>query len=607
MVAQAEFVTRDQIAVEDTWDLTTIYIDDAAWDADLAAARALLVAAAAHRGALSESAERLSRALDDSMALRETLERLFVYARLRLDEDTSNSESIGRQDRVTAFSIEAGQALAFFDPEVLAIPEERMSVFLAEPALAPYRHVLNDLLRNRPHVRSVEIEELLAQSADLARAPRDAFSALDNADLDYGTVSDEQGLPVKLTKGRYQLLLESKNRDVRRSAFEAHLGAYQAHQYTLAALHAASVRKDVFYARAHGHASAREAALFAHNIPTTVYDSLITATREAKPAIERYHALRRRALGVDELALYDTYVPLAPEPERRYDYQDAVDVVLRGVEPLGDLYVSELARGFRNRWVDVHETKGKRGGAYSWGAYGRPPVILMNWNGTTDHVFTLAHEAGHAMHSFLADRAQPFHDAQYSIFLAEIASTLNEVLLTWELLRQLPDEDVKERFAILNRLADTISGTLIRQTMFAEFEQRTHEIAERGEPLTLDTLNDIYGDVFAAYIPGVRIDELTRLGWSRVPHFYSAFYVFQYATGISAAIAIAQAIRDEGQPAVDRFIRMLEAGGSAYSLDILRNAGVDLESPEPVRAALTEYDATVKELTRLADLGALDV
>ena len=491
MVAQAELVTRDQVAVEDTWDLTTIYRDDAAWDADLVAARELLTVAASHRGSLGETVERLRRALDNSMALRETLERLFVYARLRLDENTSNSEAIGRQDRVTAFSIEAGQAMAFFDPEVLAIPEERIAAFLADAELTPYRHLLDDLLRNRPHVRSVEVEELLAQSADLARAPRDTYTALDNADLDYGTVSDEQGLPVKLTKGRYQLLLENKNRQVRRNAFEAHFGAYQAHQYTLASLHAASVRKDVFYARAHSHASAREAALFAHNIPTTVYDSLITATRESRSAIMRYYDLRRRALGIDDLALYDTYVPLAPEPERRYDYHEAVDTVLRGVAALGESYVDELAAGLRGRWVDVHETKGKRGGAYSWGAYGRPPVILMNWNGTIDHVFTLAHEAGHAMHSFLADRAQPFHDAQYSIFLAEIASTLNEVLLTWDLLRELPEDDVKQRFAILNRLADTISGTLIRQAMFAEFEQRTHEIAERGEPLTLETLNDI--------------------------------------------------------------------------------------------------------------------
>jgi oligoendopeptidase F len=279
---------------------------------------------------------------------------------------------------------------------------------------------------------------------------------------------------------------------------------------------------------------------------------------------------------------------------------------LRGVEPLGEAYVSDLAEGLRGRWVDVRETKGKRSGAYSWGAYGRPPVILMNWNGTLDHVFTLTHEAGHALHSLYSDRAQPFHDAQYSIFLAEIASTINEVLLTWRLLRELPEDDVKERFAILNRLADNISGTLIRQAMFAEFEMRTHAAAERGEPLTLDTLNQLYGELIDAYLPGVLNDDRAKQNWSRVPHFYSAFYVYQYATGISAALALARAIRDEGGPAVERFLEFLKAGGSDYSLEILKRAGVDLTSPEPVRAALAEFDATVTELTRLADLGGLE-
>jgi oligoendopeptidase F len=606
LVAQAELLTRDQVPVAETWDLTTIYRDESAWESDLADARDLLTAAAGHRDHLAESASRLRQALDDSMALRETLERLFVYARLRLDEDTADTDSIGRLDRVTAFSIEAGQALAYFDPEVLAMPEERLQSFIADPLLATYHHLLDDLLRHRPHTRSIEVEELLAQSADLARAPRDTFSALDNADLEYGMVTDENGEQVKLTKGRYQLLLECKNREVRRNAFETLMAAYEAHRFTLASVHASSVRKDVFFARARGHESSREAALFSYNIPDSVYDSLIAAAKEVRPAIEHYHDLRRRALGIDDLALYDLYVPLAPEPERRFEYDEAVDVVLRGVEALGDTYVRDLGGGLRGRWVDVRETKGKRSGAYSWGAYGRPPVILMNWNGTIDHVFTLAHEAGHAMHSYYADRARPFHDAQYSIFLAEIASTLNEILLTWQLLRELPEDDVKERFAILTRLADTISGTLIRQSMFAEFEQRTHETAERGDPLTLDTLNEIYGDVFESFVPGVQNDDRTKLGWSRVPHFYGAFYVYQYATGISAAFALARAIRDEGQPAVDRYLGMLEAGGSDYPLNILREAGVDLASPEPVRAALAEFDATVAELTRLADLGALE-
>ena len=606
MSVQAELVTRDQVSVLETWDLTTIYADEAKWEADFDRARELTAMAASHRGHLGDSAERLKLAIEDSLAVRELLERLYVYGRLKLDENTSDSDSLGRMDRATALSIEVGEALAYFDPEVIAIPADRWQSFISREELKPYLHVLDDLRRHAPHTRSIEVEELLAQITDLSRAPREIFSALDNADLEYGTVIDAEGNEVKLTKGRYQVLIESKDRTVRKNAFETLMSAYEAHQHTLASIHASSVRKDVFYAKARNHPTSRDAALFGYNIPGSVYDSLLTAAKEARPAIERYHALRRRALGIDDLALYDLYVQLAPEPERTYTYNEAVDVVARGVAALGNDYVNDLVSGLRGRWVDVRETKGKRSGAYSWGAYGRPPVILMNWNGTIDHVFTLAHEAGHAMHSFYADRAKPYHDAQYSIFLAEIASTINEILLTWQLLRETPDEEVKGRFAILNRLADTISGTLVRQAMFAEFELKTHEVAERGEPLTLESLCNAYGEVFGAYVPGVLNDERTKLGWSRVPHFYGAFYVFQYATGISAAVALARAIRDEGEPATERFLNMLRAGGADYPLNILREPGVDLESPEPVRQALNEFDATIAELEHLADRGALE-
>jgi oligoendopeptidase F len=606
LVAQLELLTRESVPVEETWDLTTIYADEDAWQTDLNCVPALIAAASAHRGHLAESPRRLRAALDDTMALRERFERLFVYARLRLDENTADAESLGRIDRISALSIKAGEATAFFDPEVLAMPEATLDGFIADPLLADYHFLLDDLKRNRAHTRSEEIEQILAQSSDLARAPREIFGALDNADLEYGTVEGEDGALVKLTKSRYQLLLENKNRDVRRRTFETFLSAYEAHKHTLASIHAASVRKDVFFARVRGFETAREAALFGDNIPTSVYDSLIAATREARRIIERYQSLRKRALGIDDLAMYDLYVQLGPTPERTFTYEEAIETVLRGVAALGSRYVDDLRRGLASRWVDVRETKGKRSGAYSWGAYGRPPVILLNWNGTIDHVFTLAHEAGHAMHSYYADRALPYHTAQYSIFLAEIASTINEVLLTWELLRETPEADVKGRFAILNRLADTISSTLVRQVMFADFEQRTHEVAERGEPLTLETLNEIYTDGLNAFVPGIEISEQTRLGWSRVPHFYGAFYVYQYATGISAAISLARAIRDEGEPAVERFLGMLAAGGSDYPLEILRKAGVDLSTPEPVRSALTELDGIIEELEQLAGRGALE-
>ena len=608
MVAEAkqhEVLTRDQVAREDTWNLTTIYPDEAGWDADAARLRDQVAAVVAERGQLGASVAALARVLDAAMAARLTIERLRVYANLRRDEDTGDSDAMARYERSVALAVEAGEALAFFEPELLALPAATLATLAADPALGRYAHLLDNLQRRRPHVRSVEVEEVLAQGADVARAPHDAFTALDNADLDFGRVRDESGDEIALTKARHALLLRSKNRDVRRGAHEALVGEYHAHRHTLAALHAASVRTDVFRARVRHHPSARAAALFDDNIPAAVYDSLVAAVREARPTLERAMALRQRVLGVDRLAGYDLAVTLSPEPERRYGYREAVDIVLGGLESLGERYVDDLRAGFDARWVDVHETKGKRSGAYSWGVYGAPPVILMNWNGTINDVFTLAHEAGHAMHSFYADRAQPYHDAGYSIFLAEIASTVNEVLLGWHLLDRTPADDRLGRFALLNRFADAYFGTVVRQTMFAEFEDRTHAQVEAGTPLTLDALNDAYAELFANYTPGVEVDDLVRGLWGRVPHFYRAFYVFQYATGMSAAIAIARMLRDEGAPAQERYLGMLTAGGSDYSLPTLARAGVDLASPEPVRAGLAEYERVVAEMERLVADGAL--
>lgn len=605
MVAQVEVLTRDQVPVEETWDLTTLYQTDAAWEEAAQRAKALIATAAAHRGRLGESAAKLRQVLDDVMAAHQVIERLNVYANLRRDEDTADSESLARYERATGIAIEGGQALAFLQPEILTIPEDRLVGFMADPVLATYRHLLDDINRRRPHIRSIEVEEVLAQGAEVTRTARDAFSALDNADLTFGTVRDDEGREIELTKGRYMMLLESKDRNVRRMAYDALIGAYDAHKHTISSIHGASVRKDVFHARVRRHESAREAALFDDNIPLAVYDSLIAATREARPAIERYLGLRGRILGVEPLEVYDLYVPLATLPERTYRYREAVGVVLDGLSLLGADYVTDLGGGFAARWVDVHETKGKRSGAYSWGTFGAPPVILLNWNGTMDHVFTLAHEAGHAMHSLYSTGSQPYHDAHYPIFLAEVASTVNEVLLTWKLLDDTPEADAGTRFSILNRFADTIYTTLVRQTMFAEFEQRTHELVESGEPLTLAALNDTYGDVVAAYSPGVNVDEPAKLGWSRVPHFYRAFYVFQYATGISSAIAIARSIRTDGAAAATRYREMLRAGGADYPMAILQRAGVDLTTPEPVREALREFDRTVAEMERLHAAGGV--
>ena len=600
-----DILTRDQVSVDDTWDLSTIYPNEADWQGDAAAVAPQIEAVTRWRDRLGESVATLADALADEMALRLTIERLRVYAQLRRDEDTGSSEAMARFERSVALAVEADAALAFVEPELLALPTERLDELARSPELATYAHLLDDLRRRRPHVRSVEVEEVLAQGSDISRAPSDAFTALDNADLNYGRVRDETGAEITLTKARHALLLRAKDRTLRRASHETFSAAYLAHQHTLAALHGASVRADLFAAKVRHHPSAREAALFDTNIPTRVYDRLIDAVRAARPILARYLDLRRRLLGLDRLESYDLQVPLSPEPERRYDYREAVAIVLGGLAPLGQRYVNDLRAGLDARWVDVHETKGKRSGAYSWGAYGAPPVILMNWNGTIRDVFTLAHEAGHAMHSLYSDQAQPYHDAGYPIFLAEIASTVNETLLTWHLLDETPPDDRLGRFSLLNHFADDFYGTVVRQAMFAEFEHRTHAQVEADQPLTLDSLNSLYGELYEAYTPGVAVDDAVRINWGRIPHFYRAFYVYQYATGLSAAITLARALREEGEPAQARYLALLSSGGSDYPLTLLQRAGIDLTTPDPVATGLAEFERAVAEMERLVAEGAL--
>jgi oligoendopeptidase F len=605
-LTMTDIPTRDQIATEDTWDLTTIYPDDAAWETEYASIAPGLEAAVAYRGRLGESPVVTREALDAIFGLELKITRLAVYASLRRDEDTTKTESNARYERAVVASIQAGEALAFLQPEILALPDETLAGLIAAPELETYRHILEDLERRRAHVRSEEVEEVLAQMADVSRASSEAFNALDNADLSFGEIEDEDGNTIELSKARYGMLMESHDREVRRRAFEAMASAYKSHSYTIASLHGSSVRKDVASARVRGYESALDEALFDDNMPTSVYHGLLQVVQVSKSLLERSLTLRKRALGVDQLQRYDLRVPLAKEPRRTYGYREAVDIVLDGVGVLGERYVNDLRDGFTSRWVDVHETRGKRSGAYSWGVYGSPPVMLMNWNGTISDVFTLAHEAGHAMHSFYANSTQPFHSAGYPIFLAEIASTVNEVLLTWYLLGTEAGADPVGRFSLLNRFVEGFEGTIVNQAMYADFELRTHAAAEAGQPLTLEFLNEQFGAVQAAYAPGVEVNENTAIHWARVPHFYRAYYVFQYATGLASAINIARAVRDEGDPARDRYLSMLSAGGSDYPLTLLQGAGVDLSTPQPIRIAFEEFDQVLTEMERLVDDGVLN-
>lgn len=607
MSNQSALKNRSEIPVEETWDLSGFFESDDAWEAAAERAPKDIEKVAQFRGRFSEGPAVIREALDAYYGLQITLGKVISYALLRKDEDQTNPESLVRADKAIQVNMLAAEQLSFVTPELVGLSEEEMSTAISSPELEPYRHQLEDIERGRAHVRSEEVETVLAQLGEVLGAPSDAMNALDNADIDYGTIVVENGEELHLTKGRYAVIQEGRNREIRQASSEAFHKPYLDHTFTLASLHTSSVKGDVASARIRGHESARAEAMFANNIPESVYDTLVETVRtKSTPVVDRYLQLRKRALGLDELKSYDLRVPLAPEIEKSYSFQEGVEIVLGGLGQLGDEYVDNLRQGFADRWVDVHENKGKQSGAYSWGVYGAPPVMLMNWNGTLNDVFTLAHEAGHSMHSFLSDRAQPVQYAGYSIFLAEIASTVNEVLLNWHLLGREEGQDPVQRFALLNRFADTWLGTVSRQTMFAEFEMRTHETVEAGGALVPDVLNELYGELFAQYNPGVDVDDAVRITWSRIPHFYRAFYVYQYATGMSSAINIASAVRDEGDAARERYLEMLSSGSSDYPMNVLKKAGVDLETPEPIERSIEEFDAVVTEMERLADEGVLE-
>jgi oligoendopeptidase F len=599
-------LTRDQIAIEDTWDLSSIFTSIDAWEEELTGIDAQVAKVVSYRGRLGEGPTVVKEAFDALYAAELSVYRTIVFASLARDEDVTNNDANVRFERAYAVAIRSGEQISFLEPELLALPVETLSGYAKSDVLATYHHGLEDLERKRAHVRSAEVEEVLAQFAEVSRAPSAVFDALDNSDLHFGTVTDDEGKTIELTQGRYAVLVESKNREVRKNAWETLIKPYAEHGLTISTLYGSSVRKDVVSARVRGYETVLEQALFDDNVAPAVYETLVDRVGNATDLVAKYLELRKRILGLDELHRYDLIVPLSSEPPARFEYREATEVVLDGVSRLGETYASDLRTGFGSRWVDIQESKGKRSGAYSSGVWGSSPYILMNWNGTLSDVFTLAHEAGHSMHSFYAGRAQPFHLAGYPIFLAEIASTVNEVLLNWHL-RTLPENQAPDRqFALLNRFADGFIGTVVSQTQYAEFEQRAHQQAETGVPLTLEVLNGIWSDCLAKYQPGVVIDETTEVGWARIPHFYRAYYVYQYATGLTAAISLARAIRDEGEAARTRYLDMLAAGGSDYPLNLLKAAGVDLTSPVPFESALAEFGDTVYQMVALADGGLFD-
>ena len=590
---------RDEVPPEDTWDITAIFPNRDAWEAGIASVEATANELAAMQGALGDGADTLLSTLNLEERVGEQLIKVYAWAALKKDQDTADSDSQADSDRAMRLYVETSSKLAFIEPELLSLPEGTIEGFLDEnEELAKYRHALETILRQRDHVLDTETETLLASAGEIFGAPSTIFGMLNDADMGYGEIENEDGELVTLTKANYQRFIESRNRDVRKAAFETMHSAYQQQRNTIAATYGSSVKADVFMAKTRSYESALDAALKPKNIPESVYDALVETVNAHLPLLHRYIALRKKVLGIEELGVYDLYVPIVPEVEEEYSYVDALDTVVGALGPLGDDYLRDLGAGFDSRWIDVYENKGKRSGAYSFGVYGVHPFILLNWSSKLRDVFTLAHEAGHAMHSFYTSEAQPYVYSNYTIFVAEVASTVNEILLT-EKLRSETD-DPKLDMYLVNHALEDLRGTLYRQTMFAEFERWTHEQVEAGAALTADALSNQYAELARRYYgPDVEVDENVAIEWARIPHFYRAFYVYQYATGISAAAALAKQILEEGEPARLRYREFLAGGSSKDSLDLLRDAGVDMTSPEPVTQALELFGSWLDELERL--------
>ena len=600
MTTASALPKRSDVASQDTWDLDSIFPTLEDWETAFKQVNDSLPQLAAFAGKLGDSGDTLWEAFVTRDRVFELLSKLYAYAHMRLDEDTTNATYQALNDRVTMLFTQASTETAYVTPELLSIPEEKLAAFVAAvPGLSVYRHALDDINRQRAHVLPVEQEELLAASSEATDSASRAFEMLNYADMKLPLVHDENGAEVTLTQGNYvSKFLENHNREVRREAFQAMLGTYQNYSNTLAATLSGQVKRDIFYARARHYASALEAALDPNNIPVSVYDSLVSTVDANLSKLHSYLGLRKRLLGLDQLHMYDLYVPMVPEIEYKVSFDEAKERVAQALLPLGNDYVESMRNGFASRWIDVYENQGKRFGAYSSGTYGTAPFVLLNYQQSMDSMFTLAHEMGHSMHSYHTWRSQPFVYGNYTLFVAEVASTLNEALLTHYLLSQAQDRNLK--MYILNHALETYRGTLYRQTLFAEFERDIHARVEAGEALTAEWLSSSYKTLNDKYYGAeVEVDEQIQIEWARIPHFYYNFYVYQYATGISASATLARQILAEGEPAVRRYRRFLESGSSDYSINLLRDAGVDLSTPEPIQQALDTFAGYLDQLKNL--------
>lgn len=590
---------RSEISSEYKWKLEDIYSSDSLWEEDFKKVKEMAGKLSGLKGKLSKSSKELLECLELDVSMNRLFEKVYVYANMRSHEDTTNSHYQSFASRADSLGVEVSGADSFVVPEILDISDETINAFMKEnEGLRLYKKYIDDINRKKPHVLSAAEERLLAMSGELMNAPESIYSMINNADMKFPSIKDENGNEVEVTKGRYISFMESSDRRVRKDAFEALYSTYKKQINTIASTLSANVKANLFRAKARKYTTARESFLFEDNVSTDVYDNLIKSIHDNMHIMHRYVSLRKKMLGLDELHMYDLYTPIVKEFTMEVPYNKAVDIVQEGLTTLGDEYISDLKKGMSSGWIDVYENEGKRSGAYSWGSYDTHPYVLLNYNNNIDNAFTLAHEMGHAMHSFYSDKNQPYIYAQYRIFVAEVASTTNESLLMHHMLKNTKDK--KEKMYLLNHYMESFRGTVYRQTMFAEFEKIIHERAEAGEALTAELLSSIYHDLNVQYYgPDMVIDDYIDLEWARIPHFYSSFYVYKYATGFSAATAFSQQMLKEGKPAVDRYLSFLRSGGSDYPLNLLKNAGVDMTTPEPVNNGLKVFEGLLDEFEQL--------
>ena len=591
---------RNEIDEKDTWDLSTIFETDQKWEEELALLTEDTKQAASLEGHLLDSAESLLNITERYLDLSRRLEKLYVYAHMKNDQDTRVAKYQEYYAKAMTLYSQLDQVFSFYEPEFMAITEEQYQNFLAEePKLQPYKHFFDKLLQNKDHVLSQREEELLAGAGEIFGAASETFAILDNADIVFPLVKDEDGNEVQLSHGVYMRLVESKNREVRRGAYEALYSTYEQYQHTYAKTLQTNVKVQNYRAKVRNYKSAREAALAANFVPESVYDNLVSAVRKHLPLLHRYLALRSKILGIPDLKMYDVYTPLS-SVEYSFTYEEALKKAEEALAVLGEDYLSRVKRAFSERWIDVYENQGKRSGAYSGGSYDTNAFMLLNWQDNLDNLFTLVHETGHSMHSSYTRETQPYVYGDYSIFLAEIASTTNENILTEKLLEEVQDDAT--RFAILNNFLDGFRGTVFRQTQFAEFEHAIHQADQNGEVLTSEFLNNLYADLNQEYYGLSKEDNpQIQYEWARIPHFYYNYYVYQYSTGFAAASALAEKIVHGSQDDRDRYIEYLKAGKSDYPLNIMRKAGVDMEKEDYLNDAFAVFERRLDEFEALVD------